>query len=441
MNRILKLSLAVLLATLGLTAFVGIPNVRAPTDEIENSIVAGLAWLALQQNADGSWDPGYVGSRVAYTGMAVLKFEERAIDLELDPLDPSYEYYDQVRNGLDFIFSMADTIDISVQPAGDPDSNGNGIGVRFDPDDDFHYSYATGIAAMAIAASTHPEMTVSVAGSDVDTWTYEDVLQDVVDYLAFGQIDYGTYEGGWGYYENYGQEYDSPWADNSNTGYVVLGLIYAETPPPHGFGLPTPGWVKDELNIWIDYIQNDIDADTNDGGSGYSDPEEWVNLLKTGTLLQEMAFVGDALGTQRVQDALEYIERHWNDPNNDPGWKGSPVHKQAMYTLMKGFQAFDIDYIDTDGDAVRDDDWFNEMADALLAEQFPAGHWDADYWVGDYVMPTCWALLTLEKAAPVIVPVGGLEAPLNTFTMLAPWILLALASFGAIVAAKRKIKY
>lgn len=38
-------------------------------------------------------------------------------------------------------------------------------------------------------------------------------------------------------------------------------------------------------------------------------------------------------------------------------------------------------------------------------------------------------------------PVGGFEAPLNTLAMLAPWLLLALAtSLGAIVAAKRKRK-
>jgi len=187
----------------------------------------------------------------------------------------------------------------------------------------------------------------------------------------------------------------------------VLGLIYANATPPHGFGLPIPQFVKDELNYWIDYIQNDVNGDTNDGGSGYESPDSWVNILKTGTLLQEMAFVGDTLATPRVEDALDYIERHWNDANVDPGWKGGygwPLHKQAMYTTMKGFEAFNINLIDTDGDGDRDDDWFDEFADALLAEQalFPEGHWDWDYWAEDYVLPTCWALLVLERAAPPV---------------------------------------
>ncbi len=394
MKNILKLALALLMVSVCLSAFACMPYSKAATPQaIEDSIVLGLEWLAEQQQDDGSWL-----FSLAHTAMAVLKFEERAVDLGIDPLDTAYQYYDQVRNGLDYIFTKAQIVDITVQPAGNPDSDGDGIGVRFDQDG-WHYTYGTGIATMAIAACTHPEMTVSVAGSAVDGWTYLEVVDDTVDYMAFGQNDEGNdYRGGWGYYENYG------WSDNSNTGYLVLGLIYAQASLPHGFGIPIPQFVKNELNFWIDYIQNDVDGDDMDGGSGYDSPWNWVNILKTGTLLQEMAFVGDTLATQRVQDAIAYIERHWNDMNADPGWKWSfpPVHKQAMYTTMKGFEAFNINLIDTDGDSNRDDDWFNEFADALLAEQFPDGNWNSDPWAGDYVLPTCWALLTLEKAAPPI---------------------------------------
>ncbi|MBX5328628.1 MAG: carboxypeptidase-like regulatory domain-containing protein [Candidatus Bathyarchaeota archaeon] len=184
-------------------------------------------------------------------------------------------------------------------------------------------------------------------------------------------------------------------------------MIYAQASPPHGFGIPIPQFVKDELNFWIDYIQNDVNGDDMDGGSGYDNPDSWVNILKTGTLLQEMAFVGDTLATPRVQDAIDYIERHWNDFGYDyygTGWKGNPLpnHKQAMYTTMKGFEAFNINLLDLDGDNTPEHDWFNEMADALLAEQFPAGNWNYDVWAYDYILPTCWALLTLEKAAPPV---------------------------------------
>jgi len=45
--------------------------------------------------------------------------------------------------------------------------------------------------------------------------------------------------------------------------------------------------------------------------------------------------------------------------------------------------------------------------------------------------------ITLELTKSV----GGIEVPINTFALFAPWILLILAMFGAIVAVKRKRKH
>jgi hypothetical protein len=247
---------------------------------------------------------------------------------------------------------------------------------------------------MALAASTHPEMTVNVPASAVNGWTYEEVLCDAVDYLAFGQNDGGWERGGWGYEHNL-----VGWSDNSNTGYAVLGLAYAEAPTidsKPGFGCLVPEFVRAELNIWIAYIQNAVDGDPEDGGSGYTGPDDWVNILKTGNLLFEMAFVGDTADTPRVMDAVDYIERHWNDANPDPGWRGWPddlAHKQAMYTTMKGFEALGIDIINVGG---MDVDWFDEMSTVLVAQQNPDGSWGWDYW-GDELLGTEWALLTLQK--------------------------------------------
>jgi len=50
-----------------------------------------------------------------------------------------------------------------------------------------------------------------------------------------------------------------------------------------------------------------------------------------------------------------------------------------------------------------------------------------------------WADLTMPARA---LPVGGFEAPINTLALLAPWIIMILAtSFGAILVAKRKRKH
>jgi hypothetical protein len=400
-----KMTYIVAMVFVALTLSLVVPRAKAATPvEIQSAIDKGLAWLAAQQNVDGSFGTNYY--RVGDTGLAVFKFETYAQERQMDPFDSNFAYHDQVINGLNYLFANAHNWTISVQPAGDPDTNGNGIGVTFyTPYDGSHRMYETGISAMAIAHSQHPTTVVSVAG-DVNGRTYRNVLIDVVDYIAFGQEDIGTgsYRGGWRYYDNYGS------ADNSISGYVVLGLVYAESAPPFGFGLTIPAFVKTELSFWITSIQNP------DGGSGYDWWGSWVNILKTGNLLQEMAFVGDTAATPRVQAAISYIGNHWDDPNADPGWR--PEHKQAMFTAMKGLTAFDLKFITVTRGVPTSVDWFDELATVLVANQNVDGSWANDYWYGN-PMASTWALLVLEKAAPVLFSAiqscdsGGVET--NTF--------------------------
>jgi hypothetical protein len=404
----------------------------ATQEEIDTAIADGITWLAAQQNLDGSWGTYY---EVGHTSFAVLKFETHALQNETDPLDPTYTYYNQVRNGLDYIFAQAYNISISAQPAGDPDTNGNGWGTYFTVDPS-HRVYETSIAMMAIAASTHPELTVNVPGSVVNGSTYFDVLQDVVDYMAFGQEDApSTYRGGWRYYEHFGS------ADNSVTGLVTLGLGYAEAAQIEGatgFSCTVPNFVKTELDIWIDYIQNDVDGDTNDGGSGYASPTSWVNILKTGNLLTQLAFVGDSVSSQRVGDAIDYIERHWNDANDDPGWRGSPASYLAMYSVVKGLDAYGIETLDVGGPV----DWFDEMADVLIAQQNPDGSWPTPDW-GSPVLGTEWALLFLQRVTAIEVPhapVGGELLAVDKLMLLAPYVLLVAAIVVAVVAGRMFLK-
>ncbi|MDI6885632.1 MAG: hypothetical protein QMD22_04660 [archaeon] len=302
-------------------------------EEIKQAIDNGTAWLAAQQNDDGSWG---TSDKVARTAFAVKKLEHHAVDPKygygLDsPFDPAYPYADNVTRGLNYIFANAQIIKISNQThdgrVDNPDTNGNGIGVSF-TESGWHQTYQTSIALMAIAESGAQDKIVNVSGSPVNGWTYHDVAVDTVDYLAFGQTDSGGGIGGWDYSEC---NNSSCWSDNSNTGYAVLGLQYAEAPKPEG--LTIPQFVKTELNIWIDYIQCKEGVPcTGFGGSGYGSPCSWVNILKTGNLLKEMAFVGDTATTPRVVNATAYLCCHWNE-TADPGWR--PNHYQAMYTTMK----------------------------------------------------------------------------------------------------------
>jgi hypothetical protein len=367
---------------------------QGPTEaEIEEAVVRGLARLPGFQEADGGYMPDTSCERVAYTGLAITKLADRAIDLGMRPLDPAFEYSGVVAAGLAFIMSHKQVVAIAPEePGRDPDGNGNGIGVYFNQArcGNHHQIYNTGIAMMALAVSG-------------DQATYGVDLQDAVDFMAWAQNDpgCGVHRGGWGYGAN-----DCSWSDNSSGGYATLGLGYAAAPPPFGFGLTIPQWVKDELGLWIDVIQDDVDGDPDDGGSWYNPDwtwNPWVNTLKTGNLIYEMGLVGDTVDDQRVQDAIDYIERHWANPIQcDTGWL---LHAQAMFTMMKGLQSMGIDYLDLDGDGVAEHDWFAEVAQHLVDRQAPGGLWWDDCW-GGMLLATIWDLLTLEKAVPTFeVPV------------------------------------
>jgi hypothetical protein len=334
--------------------------------QIAASIESGLAWLVSQQSQDGSW-----AGMVAYTGFALVKLEDRAFELGYaSPFDADYPYRQNVISGLNFLFGNAATY-------------GDGTGICFSQGN--HETYSTGIAMMAIAASRSPDMVVNAPGNITDTMTYKDVLQSAVDFFSWSQNP----DGGWRY-----QATDRP-SDNSNSGYAVLGLRYAEA-PLYGFACTIPASVKDGLKDFIIGIQDPVDGDTNDGGSYYTTWGEWawVNLLKTGNLLFEISFAGDNSTSQRAMDAVDYIERHWNDANNDPGWR--PYNYQAMYCLMKGFESLDINNITVDGEEV---DWFEEFAAVIIDTQTEDGSWPPDIW-GDQLLTTVWALFVLEKVAP-----------------------------------------
>jgi len=327
-------------------------------DDIEASVVAGLEWLAGQQNVDGSfyetWDVD------AHTGLAILKFEDRAVDTGYDPLDPEYEYSGVVQAGLGYLEGTAI-----------PDANGAYWGGGG------HEVYSTGIAMMALSASGHPEL-------------YGVMLEDALDWMVWAQadVDCGVHFGGWRYTP------DGCDSDNSISGYATLGLGFASATPPFGFDLTVPPATLTALDAWIGVIQDPVNGDADDGGSYYS-PGGWTNILKTGNLLYEMGLVGDTVLTPRVQDAVDYIERHWGNPNGDPGWHDA----QAMFTMMKGLESLGIEFLDLDGGGVADDAWFPIVANELIDTQNADGSWPWSIW-GDPILSTAWSLLTLEKAVP-----------------------------------------
>jgi hypothetical protein len=369
------------------------------TVEVNVTIDEGLWRLHKDQVRDtfpggapyGSWP--YGSNTVAATGASTEAFE---IHGSLPNGDPGEDpYVETVQRGLNYLLSKIRSYPISQDPMycpqGDPDTNGNGIGLVGHSDEDgFHTMYESGIALMALASSRCPGCIAATGIPNVAGRTYLDVAQDMVDYFAYSQSDpyTGQYRGGWRYYGNYGE------SDNSVSQWSVIGMEAAEV----NFGqtgLVVPQFVKDELHLWIDYIQNDGDGDWADGGSGYMDPSGWVNIAKTGGLLAEMKFVGDTIGSSRVQAAANFISRNW-----DTDWEHFPANSYyAYYSVMKGFRLLGIETIDP----INDPSGFNWYSDStrgyaqhIVSDQNPDGAWYGGYW-SNHPLQSAWAILTLKK--------------------------------------------
>ncbi|MFX1233917.1 MAG: VWA domain-containing protein [Promethearchaeota archaeon] len=408
-----KAMLVVICLTLVITVFTIFPsNVSAVTeDEIEQAIEDGVVWLAGDQELDGSWPAFW--EDVATTGLAVLKLETYAYEVGYEsPFDPAYPYHENVINGLNYLFgstvmyieslSLQDHTTGATGTVDDPDVRNNGIGLYSLGSPYYFEVYDTGIVLAAISASGTPDRIVNVPGSIVDGWKYSEVAQDMIDWLAYAQADLGVGQGGWEYKaadNSPGKRPEDPNAissygpDNSNSGYAVLGLAYAQD-----FGCIIPNWVKIELNAYINNIQDPVNGDDDDGGSWYTAYSTAIgtNILKTGNLIFEMALVGDSPTTPRVVDALDYLERHWGDAsggNLPPGWDGNPAQYQAMFCAMKGLEYIGIDVF-------NGIDWYQDFAQKIVEQQSGDGSWQLSSGRGNPTIITAWALLVLEKVAP-----------------------------------------
>jgi hypothetical protein len=359
-------------------------NLLATAAEIDTAISSGLAWLATQQAGDGRFGSG--SNPVAYTAAAVLAFEN-----EGHFPGGGNTYSTHVERGLDFMFNYAKVGAISPQLHGDPDTDHDGVYVSFWDDSYSREVYETGMVMQAIVASNTPDRVVTTG--PLSGWTYQDVMVDLVDWAAFGQVDAGTGRGGWRYFANYGN------SDNSTAQWPVLGLVAAEQ-----WGIQAPQFVKDELNIWIDYVQNDFS-----GGSGYDNPTTYVNVSKTGGLLVEMYYVGDDCQVDRAEDALGFINSRWNDPPNGT-WYGNKGHSYAMFSVFKGLELMQVSTIpnapaNTETPA---GDWYGDYADYLVNTQRSNGSW-AGYSNWNDWLSTGWYVVILQSTVfPVEV---GVDAP------------------------------
>ena len=424
----------------------------ATQQAIQQAIDDGLAYLSSTMQVSGS--EGYFtysnDGTLAATASAALAFIEEGY-----LPDDGSAYGTQVGQMCNYVFNRAQ-VETNFAPETSgywryaEDYNNDGIqgndggndqAIFFAPSASKRDIYTNGIVAPVIKAlgDALGQSTVVGRGSAVVSgMTYEQVMQDQVDWFSYGQVEpsQGVHRGGWRYTDNYST------SDNSTAQWGALPMLYANE-----WSLEVPDYVAGELELWTNYVQNSSTGDWKDGGSGYDHPETYVNMAKTGGMLLQFAVEGKGLSDPTVQAALNYMDSmvtfdHWNEGTGGYGdqWNGGNFgNPYAMWAAYKGLATYGglvwndngTPLDDTDdflvgntgliltapsGITIGQDwgtqtslagDWYSQYCDWLVDNQWASGGWSGySYWTG--ALATGWNINILNATGapePVTDPV------------------------------------
>jgi hypothetical protein len=208
---------------------------------------AGLSYLASTQNADGSWNYAYDGSRTSSTGAALLSFVEQ----KYKPLGwNGADYSTVVTKATDYLLKTAGQYNIASGAwFGNSSRDGSNKGLYWGVGTG-EETYITGIVLPAIARLTAgivtPSTVISSTNPNVNGLTYAQVIQRTVDMFAWGQNG-GTnqwYDGGWRYVPKQAS------ADGSTTQWPAIAGLFAQSA-----GATPWAQTKSELIKWMKYDQ------------------------------------------------------------------------------------------------------------------------------------------------------------------------------------------
>jgi hypothetical protein len=384
---------------------------------INMAIDEGLWYLHTHMNRgtiagqpSGYWDPSYYP--LAATGTSVDAYQLHGHKVNGDYA--GNPYVETVQRALNYILDHTYSFAIGPQPAGDPDTNGNGIGLvanQSSSSTDSRQTYIGGICMVALASSGVPNRVAAVGGVNVIGSTYGDIVQDMVDFFAWGQVESSSsyHRGGWRYYANYGN------SDMSTAQWPPLGMIAAEK----NMGSTVPLFVRDELALYLDALQY-TNCNNDNGGFGYNSPTNILNVTKAAAGIIGHEFLGTPLSDPKVESAIGFIYRHWNDSGGS--WDDQRLlgNSYGMYGVMKAMRipSPDITQIEnydcTTGNTGASFDWYyatnaearEGLAHYIVRTQQSDGSWDDVPGPNPVYDAFCtgWRTLILLKGVTIIPP-------------------------------------
>jgi len=328
-----------------------------------------------------SWNNS--GFPYADTSLVVLAYENQGYKITANVAPTGiFEKY-VVRRGLNFVISNLSQVNLGVTPGGNNPCVGVPAATFADckglapPADK---GYTTAVAILGLAGSgALAQVNTEVAGV-TNGKTYGEILQRLVNALAWGQNDVGgTGRGGWDY------EFNNTFrADGSTIGWDVLALLDAAAA-----GALVPAWVNTEFQVLLNtggILNNngsfDYVADGNANGNHNPGPQ------KVGIGLQALFLIGETAGA-RVNAVRNNINSWWNGAAggigaNDWGCGGVPgiaypndTNKGCAYSMYNNFKGLKLQNIVTLPGVVRPagpgaqpaNDWYADYQDWFVANQ------------------------------------------------------------------------
>ncbi len=394
--------------------------------KVNVAIDEALWWLHrnLISFTSGGTDYAYMSPGSYPAGTTALALQAFILNGHKPDGDPNDPYTEDALRARNFILGQIFPICIGPETVAgtsrNPDSNGNGQGMYVK---NGHRLYETGLVLMALATLKDPNLVNTV--------------QDLVDYLAYAQVepDVGGGRGGWRYDTNYRE------SDMSVTQFPLMGLEAAEY-HMSVMGVAIPSYVKEELkNNFLYFVQNREQGGSNLGGFGYTSPNGWVNVAKTGAGIVGLALTGVPFSDPRVTNALQFIDGHWYQAESDPQG-GSQAYNigdlYAMYAVMKGMKSFELKGADTTH--IGGHDWYDEYAQAEILHQQENGSWQSPVnSYGPYVDTAFGVLLLL----PQVFAIGPTAVAQASPTQLEAWQPVTFSHSGSFHrdTSKRIVSY